>query len=90
METMKKHLSADLKSDSPSCCDSFVAWDFCTLPRNQGSLGLPNISTQGAVLVSKWVVWAVKGNAPWKLLFQHQIHQALHIQVIKGHFSTET
>jgi hypothetical protein len=43
----------------------------CTLFREEEGLGQIDIRAKGIVLVTKWVVWAMTGNAPWKMLILH-------------------
>jgi len=47
--------------------------DVCTMPKDDGGLGLLDVTTQGNTLVTKWVMRCFEGSAPWQVLFPHQI-----------------
>lgn len=48
-----------------------VPWDVCTIPKEEGGLGLIDVATQGSILAAKWVVKCLEGGAPWQVMFRH-------------------
>jgi len=41
-----------------------VPWKVCTLPKDEGGLGLINVETQGNILDAKWMVICLEGSSP--------------------------
>ena len=37
-------------------CLPLLAWDVCTIPKDEGGLGLIDVVTRGSILATKWVV----------------------------------
>jgi len=42
-----------------------VGWQWCSLPREKGGLGIPNILAKGVVLGSKWTTKVISSNEIW-------------------------
>jgi hypothetical protein len=49
-----------------------VPWDVCTMPKDKVRLGLINVTTQGNIISTNWVVRGLEGSAPEQVLFRHQ------------------
>jgi hypothetical protein len=43
-----------------------VPWDVCTMPKDEGNLGLIDVATHGNILGVKWVVRWLEGLSPWQ------------------------
>ena len=54
-----------------------VKWAWCCQEKMQGGLGLKDIKTQGYALASKWMVKALWGNEPWKILIRNNILRSI-------------
>jgi hypothetical protein len=61
-----------------------VPWHVCTMPKDEGGLGLINVATQGFILVAKWALRCLEGDAPWYVLFWHRMMLAQHVGRCRG------
>ena len=50
-----------------------VKWEWCCTPRKQGGLGTKDLKKQGRALISKWLIKAIEGNEPWKVLIRNNV-----------------
>ena len=64
-----------------------VPWDVCTMPKNEGGLGLIDIEFQNNILDSKWVIICLKGSFPCKILMRYRFRLDPHVGNIRGKFS---
>jgi len=46
-----------------------------TMPKHEDELGIIDIFNQGRILVAKWVVNTLEGDAPWKTILTHKNFQ---------------
>ena len=44
-----------------------VSWDVCMMPKDDGGLGLIDVSTHVSILASKWVVRCLEGEGEEKV-----------------------
>jgi hypothetical protein len=63
-----------------------VPWHVCINPKNEGRLSLIDVTSQGTVLMVKWVVKGLNANAPSKVLLRHRILQAQPNVKVRGSF----
>ena len=49
-----------------------VKKEWC-LPKEKGGLGVKDLKTQGMALASKWIIQALSGDEPWKVLVRNNI-----------------
>lgn len=63
-----------------------VPWHVCIITKNEGRLSLIDVTSQGIVLMAKWVVKGLNANAPWKVLLRHRILQAQPNVKVRGSF----
>ena len=54
-----------------------VKWEWFCQVRSQGGLGLKDIKAQGLVLASKWVLKALWGDEPWKILIRDNLLKSI-------------
>ncbi|XP_059078008.1 uncharacterized protein LOC131876588 [Cryptomeria japonica] len=50
-----------------------VKWEWCTMNKLFGGMGLKDLKLQGIALASKWILKAMEGNEPWKVLIRNNI-----------------
>lgn len=50
-----------------------VKWGWCCLDKCIGSLGLKDIRLQSTSLATKWILYALEGDEPWKILVRNNI-----------------
>ena len=54
-----------------------VKWEWCCQIRSQGGLGLKDFKAQGLVPTSKWVLKALWGDEPWKILIRNNLLKSI-------------
>lgn len=60
-----------------------ASWDVCMMPKDDGGLGLIDVSTHVSILASKWVVRCLEGSSPWQLLTWHRILTTQHVGKVR-------
>lgn len=50
-----------------------VKWEWCTMHKLYGGMGLKDLKLQGIALASKWILKAMDGDEPWKILLRNNI-----------------
>lgn len=53
-----------------------VQWEWCCLPKEKGGLGIKDLKVQGMALTSKWIIQALSGKEPWKVLVRNNISRS--------------
>ena len=54
-----------------------VKWEWCCQVKTQGGLRLKDLKAQGMALASKWVLKALWGNEPWKVLIRNNLLKSI-------------
>lgn len=54
----------------------WFSWELCTMPKEEGGLGLLDVATQGRILAAKWIVRCLGGSTPWQTLLQYWFQPA--------------
>lgn len=47
-----------------------MKWEWCTIEKPKGGLGLKYLRLQGIALAVKWVIGALEGGEPWKFFIR--------------------
>jgi hypothetical protein len=45
-----------------------VAWDVCTMPKEEGGLGFIDVMNKGDILAAIWIARCIKRSARWQIL----------------------